>query len=158
MNFLYFLYINLLSRIYSSELILDLLSVFFTQTHSWFPIKTFHPSSNCTCHPFHSSFPSTSPRVTASHPLYFCFSAQLLLLPFTSSTSSTSLTSFPSCVCTDFLGFLSAPATCVVAMFMCLYISEHLLFQQGPHGLKCQSRAAARLLLCLLPVPALLVV
>lgn len=36
--------------------------------------------------------------------------------------------------------FFSASATCVVAMFMCLYISEHLLFQQGPHGLKCQSK------------------
>lgn len=36
--------------------------------------------------------------------------------------------------------FFSASATCVVAMFLCLYISEHLLFQQGPHGLKCQSK------------------
>ncbi|CAG05426.1 unnamed protein product [Tetraodon nigroviridis] len=31
-------------------------------------------------------------------------------------------------------------ATCVVAMFLCLYISEHLFFQQGPHGLKCQNK------------------
>lgn len=38
------------------------------------------------------------------------------------------------------LGFFSASATCVVAMFLCLYISEHLLSQQGPHGLKCQSK------------------
>lgn len=36
--------------------------------------------------------------------------------------------------------FFSASATCVVAMFLCLYISEHLLIQQGPHGLKCQSK------------------
>lgn len=39
-----------------------------------------------------------------------------------------------------FFFFFSASATCVVAMFLCLYISEHLLFQQGPHGLKCQSK------------------
>lgn len=45
--------------------------------------------------------------------------------------------SFLSYVCAD---FFSASATCVVAMFLCLYISEHLLFQQGPHGLKCQSK------------------
>lgn len=140
---------------------LEILSVFTTETWSWSPINILYPFSNC---PF-STFSPISPHVTASYPLYFRFSAQLILLPFTSPPPASPSSSFLSYVCTDFFRFLSASATCVVAMFMCLYITEHLLFQQGPHGLKCQSRAAARqahlcsgLVLCLLPVPALLVV
>ncbi|KAM7406428.1 hypothetical protein PAMP_000804 [Pampus punctatissimus] len=43
-------------------------------------------------------------------------------------------------VCEDSVDRRNQAATCVVAMFLCLYISEHLLFQQGPHGLKCQSK------------------
>lgn len=124
--------------------------------------------SECPFHPFHSldfvfihicschCVTSTLLFISASLPnSFFCPSPPLTPRP---------PTSFLSYVCADFFRFLSASATCVVAMFMCLYISEHLLFQQGPHGLKCQSQAAARqaqlcsgLVFRLLPVPPLLV-
>lgn len=139
--------------------------MFTTKTKSWFPIN-IHPLSSCPFHPFHSLHffihISSCHCGTSTLFLLLCPTHPIALqLP----TPGTSPSSFLSYVCTDFFRFLSASATCVVAMFMCLYISEHLLFQQGPHGLKCQSRAAARqahlcsgLVLCLLPVPALLVV
>lgn len=96
----------------------------------------------CICHiivsyPAHYS-PDFCPKFHCLHSVFFCLCppchcAMPTLVCICVSTFNTSL-------CHMFVHFFSASATCVVAMFLCLYISEHLLFQQGPYGLKCQSK------------------
>lgn len=111
MHILVFLYMNHISLIF-------LIGIFWA--YMWYLLVftwCFLPSSQYLC--FHNCRLRESPPLSHRH------------------TQTHTLALSPSCVCAI---FFPASATCVVAMFLCLYISEHLFFQQGPHGLKCQSK------------------